>query len=118
MGPPNSITDSSSKAGDWYLKLAFSHAGLRAVQHYPEIRAFFKGKARKNPSWSPAPPFPAPYWPIRVHDRAHVAETALQKYARGRVRLWQRVRPVESGGPLNPALPITEPLSRWTTKNP
>ncbi len=40
---------SGSKAGNRYLKLAFSHAGIRAVQYYPEIRAFFKGKARKKP---------------------------------------------------------------------
>jgi len=38
-----------SKAGSRYLKLAFSHAGIRAVQYFPEIRAFFKAKARKKP---------------------------------------------------------------------
>jgi len=40
---------SGSKAGNRYLKLAFSHAGIRAVQYSPEIRAFFKAKARKKP---------------------------------------------------------------------
>ena len=40
---------SGSKAGNRYLKLAFSHAGIRAVQYHPEIRAFFKAKARKKP---------------------------------------------------------------------
>jgi len=40
---------SGSKAGNRYLKLAFSHAGIRAVQYNPEIRAFFKAKARKKP---------------------------------------------------------------------
>ena len=40
---------SGSKAGNRYLKLAFSHAGIRAVQYYPEIRAFFKAKARRKP---------------------------------------------------------------------
>ncbi len=25
------------------------HAGIRAVQYYPEIRAFYKAKARKKP---------------------------------------------------------------------
>lgn len=40
---------SGSKAGNRYLKLAFSHAGIRAVQYHPEIRAFFKTKARKKP---------------------------------------------------------------------
>jgi transposase len=40
---------SGSKAGNRYLKLAFSHAGIRAVQYHPEIRAFLKAKARKKP---------------------------------------------------------------------
>jgi transposase len=40
---------SGSKAGNRYLKLAFSHAAVRAVQYYPEIRAFFKAKARRKP---------------------------------------------------------------------
>ncbi len=40
---------SGSKAGNRYLKLAFSHAGIRAVQYYPEIRAFFQAKARRKP---------------------------------------------------------------------
>lgn len=40
---------SGSKAGNRYLKLAFSHAGIRAVQYNPEIRAYFKAKARKKP---------------------------------------------------------------------
>jgi len=40
---------SGAKAGNRYLKLAFSHAGIRAVQYYPEIRTFFKAKARKKP---------------------------------------------------------------------
>lgn len=40
---------SGSKAGNRYLKLAFSHAAIRAVQYYPEIRAFFKAKARRKP---------------------------------------------------------------------
>ena len=39
----------ASKDGNRYLKLAFSHAGIRAVQYYPEIRAFFKAKARRKP---------------------------------------------------------------------
>jgi transposase len=40
---------SGSKAGNRYLKLAFSHAAIRAVQYHPEIRAFFTAKARKKP---------------------------------------------------------------------
>jgi transposase len=37
-----------SKEGNRYLKATFSHAALRAVQHYPEIRAFYQRKARKK----------------------------------------------------------------------
>ncbi len=40
---------SGSKAGNRYLKIAFSHAAIRAVQYYPEIRTFFKAKARRKP---------------------------------------------------------------------
>jgi hypothetical protein len=40
---------SGSKAGNRYLKLALSHAAIGAVQYHPEIRAFFKAKARKKP---------------------------------------------------------------------
>ena len=40
---------SGSKAGNRYLKIAFSHAAIRAVQYYPEIRAFYKAKARRKP---------------------------------------------------------------------
>jgi len=46
---PRTRHRSGSKAGNRYLKLAFSHAGIRAVQYYPEIRAFFKAKARRKP---------------------------------------------------------------------
>ena len=35
-----------SKDGNRYLKLAFSHAGVRARQYYPVIRAFYDEKAR------------------------------------------------------------------------
>ena len=40
---------SGSKAGNCYLKLAFSHAGVRAIQYYPEIKAFYKTKLRRKP---------------------------------------------------------------------
>ena len=40
---------SGSKAGNVYLKLAFSHAGTRAIQYYPEIKAFYKAKVRRKP---------------------------------------------------------------------
>lgn len=40
---------SGHKAGNRYLKLAFSHAAVRAVQHYPVIRAAFRKRRRKKP---------------------------------------------------------------------
>ena len=38
-----------NKAGNRYLKLAFSHAAVRAVQYYPEIRTWYRNKKRKKP---------------------------------------------------------------------
>jgi hypothetical protein len=35
-----------SKAGNRYLKLAFSHAAVRAIQNYPVIRDFYQRKTR------------------------------------------------------------------------
>jgi transposase len=35
-----------SKEGNRYLKLTFSHAALRAVQYYPEIRSFYQQRVR------------------------------------------------------------------------
>jgi transposase len=40
---------SHRKDGNKYLKLAFSHAGVRAVQYYPVVRAFYERKAREKP---------------------------------------------------------------------
>ena len=40
---------SGSKVGNRYLKIAFSHAAVRAVQYYPEIRAFYRALARRKP---------------------------------------------------------------------
>jgi len=40
---------SGSKQGNRYLKLAFGHAAVRAIQYYPEIRAFYRAKRRKKP---------------------------------------------------------------------
>ena len=39
---------SHRKDGNRYL-MAFSHAGVRAVQYYPVVRAFFERKAREKP---------------------------------------------------------------------
>lgn len=40
---------SGNKDGNRYLKLAFSHAAVRAVQHFPEIRAWYQRWKRKKP---------------------------------------------------------------------
>lgn len=39
---------SGHKAGNKYLKLAYSHAAVRAVQHYPVVRAAYQKKRRKK----------------------------------------------------------------------
>lgn len=39
---------SGHKAGNKYLKLAYSHAAVRAIQHYPEVRAVYQKKRRKK----------------------------------------------------------------------
>jgi transposase len=38
-----------SRDGNRYLKLAFSHAGVRAIQYYPEVRDWYRSKKRKKP---------------------------------------------------------------------
>jgi len=38
-----------TKDGNRYLKLAFSHAAVRAIQYFPEIRAFYRRMARRKP---------------------------------------------------------------------
>lgn len=38
----------TSKDGNRYLKIVFAHAAVRAIQYYPEIRAFAQKKARKK----------------------------------------------------------------------
>ncbi len=37
-----------SKEGNRYLKATFSHAALRAIQYYPEIKAFCQKKVRRK----------------------------------------------------------------------
>jgi transposase len=39
----------ASKDGNRYLKLAFSHAAIRAVQYFPEVRQWFQRWKRKKP---------------------------------------------------------------------
>lgn len=38
-----------TKDGNRYLKIAFSHAAIRAIQYYPEIRAFYRTLVRRKP---------------------------------------------------------------------
>lgn len=38
-----------SKDGNKYLKIAFSHAAIRAIQHYKEVNDFYRAKRRKKP---------------------------------------------------------------------
>lgn len=38
-----------TKDGNRYLKIAFSHAAVRAIQYCPEIRAFYQRLARRKP---------------------------------------------------------------------
>lgn len=38
-----------SRDGNRYLKLAFSHAAVRAIQYYPEVRAWYGSKKRRKP---------------------------------------------------------------------
>jgi hypothetical protein len=38
-----------TKDGNEYLKLAFSHAAVRAIQYFPEIRGFYRRMARRKP---------------------------------------------------------------------
>jgi len=40
---------SGNKDGNRYLKLAFSHATVRAIQYFPEIRAWYQRWKRKKP---------------------------------------------------------------------
>ncbi|NIP13698.1 MAG: IS110 family transposase [Pseudomonadales bacterium] len=40
---------SGAKAGNRYLKLAFSHASVRAIQYYPVIKAFYQKHRRRKP---------------------------------------------------------------------
>ncbi len=43
------IRHKRSRDGNRYLKLAFSHAAIRAIQYYPEVRAWYGSKRRRKP---------------------------------------------------------------------
>jgi transposase len=38
-----------SKDGNRYLKIAFTHAAVRAIQNYPEIKTFYQKQCRRKP---------------------------------------------------------------------
>ncbi len=40
---------SGAKQGNRYLKLAFSHASVRAIQYFPVIKAFYQKQRRRKP---------------------------------------------------------------------
>jgi hypothetical protein len=40
----------ASKDGNRYLKLAFSHASVRAIQYFPEVRQWYQRWKRKKPA--------------------------------------------------------------------
>ena len=40
---------SGSKAGNRYLKIAFSHASVRAIQYFPVIKTFYQKQRRRKP---------------------------------------------------------------------
>jgi len=39
---------SGSKDGNRYLKIAFTHAAIRAIQYYPDIKAWYTRRARRK----------------------------------------------------------------------
>jgi transposase len=43
------VRQKRTKDGNRYLKLAFSHAAVRAIQYSPEIRRFYQALARRKP---------------------------------------------------------------------
>ena len=43
------VRQQRSKDGNRYLKLAFHHAAVRAIQYFPEIKAFYRSLARRKP---------------------------------------------------------------------
>ena len=45
----NHTRNKRSRAGNRYLKLALSHAAVRAIQYFPEIRAFYQRLCRRKP---------------------------------------------------------------------
>ena len=48
-GEGDRVRHKRSRDGNRYLKLAFSHASVRAIQYYPEIKAWYGSKRRKKP---------------------------------------------------------------------
>jgi transposase len=44
------VRQQRSKDGNKYLKLAFHHAAVRAIQYFPEIQRFYRSTARRKPA--------------------------------------------------------------------
>lgn len=42
------VRHKTSKDGNRYLKVVFSHAAVRAIQYWPEIKSFYERKARRK----------------------------------------------------------------------
>jgi len=40
---------SGNKQGNRYLKIAFSHASVRAIQYFPVVKAFYQRQRRRKP---------------------------------------------------------------------
>lgn len=43
------VRQQRSKDGNKYLKIAFHHAAVRAIQYFPEIQRFYRNTARRKP---------------------------------------------------------------------
>jgi len=61
-----------SKDGNRYLKLAFSHAAVRAVQYFPEVRSGTSGGNGRSRSRSPA------RWSPRNSRRVSITSSRTQ----------------------------------------
>ncbi len=94
-----------SKDGNRYLKLAFSHATIRAVQYYPEIRQWYQRWKRKKPvrvarTLVAKELAQAVYVVLKdgVESRSENRTATLSRHARSlgigkRTRCWARARP-------------------------
>jgi hypothetical protein len=85
----------ASKDGNRYLKLAFSHAAVRAIQQFPEVRHWYQRWKRKKPA--------------RI-ARALVAKELAQSVShvlKDGVDLWHTLFPIQAA-----RTPVTNSASR------